>query len=122
MQDPPDPYMYKAMSGDDVVIGVRKVSNNPKGDLDFWKTILPKKLAYAKGYTFKGQEDLKTGGGSSGTLFTFSSPGSDGKTYIYMLFLLPDGDDLWLIETGGLQKSVESRRQQILEFIHSFEP
>ena len=122
VQDPPSPYIYKAVSGDDVIVGVRKVTNNPRGNLEFWKDLLPKKLTYAKGYTFKNQEDLKTAGGLAGTLFTFTTPGSDGRTYAYLLFLAPDGDDLWLIEAGGPVETVRKYRPRILELIRSFDP
>src|SRR4051794_28034833 len=62
-------YDYRATSADGLVIGVRELENDPRGELGFWARAVENQLRNRGGYALLATRDVKSKDGVAGKQF-----------------------------------------------------
>ncbi|MET0591840.1 MAG: serine/threonine protein kinase [Polyangiaceae bacterium] len=99
-------FLYRATTPDGVVIGVRVVEDEDRGDLPFWVRSLTLQLRDTKGYALLASTDVKSSDGTPGKRLRFGSD-EGNKPYLYEIALFRTADRLFLVESGGPKELVE---------------
>lgn len=121
-----DNYDYRATTADGLVIGVREVEHDPKGDLDFWVRAIENELRSRGGYALIESNSIKNAQGLSGRQLWFGHDEGQ-KPHLYMVTLfVTEGSwssDGWiyLLEVGGTKEQIDKQRQQIAWAVDNFE-
>lgn len=110
-------YLYRATTPDGVVIGMRVIEDEERGDLSFWVRTLTNQLRDVKGYALLETTDTKSRDGTPGKRLRFGSD-EGKKPYTYELALFQAQGRLFLVETGGPKEQVERARPS-LEWMHA---
>jgi hypothetical protein len=114
------PYDYRAASADGLVIGVRVIDHEPKGDLAFWVRAMENELRLGRGYALLDTRDVKTAKGLVGKELHFGhDEGSSPHLYCVALFVTKN--TLYVIEAGGAKELVEKNQQLIDTAIKSLD-
>lgn len=94
-------YSYKAISTDANIITVKVVDNQDEkqGTLDYWATASRKQMTLSRGYELKEEGTFSCDQGP-GRWFLFSRL-LNGQPYLYLLGLVVDDDDIYVLESGG---------------------
>jgi hypothetical protein len=106
LEDQEPDYAYRAMTPEGVVMGVRVVDTNGRGDLEFWTRATSLRMRELDGYALLATADVKSRDGTPGHELRFGHDESH-KPYIYMLRVFVAKKRLFLVETGGPQAEVE---------------
>jgi hypothetical protein len=121
MDDPGYDYEYRAISPEEIVIGVQKRPNEPRGDVEFWTTVWKEKYPPIKDYTFVDKESLTTSGGLKGSLLEFTSEEEDGL-YRMLVGLFVIKKDIWILTAGGKDEALTDQRDTVVGAFKTFKP
>ena len=121
MENPGYSFEFRAISPDEVVIGVQKKANEPKGDLTFWTSVWKDKFPPIKDYQFVETKDFETDAGRPASLLTYTSEEEDGL-FRMMVGLVVVKKNIWILTAGGKDESVKSHEADILAAFESFKP
>ena len=100
-------YAYRATSADGLVIAVRQLDNDPKGEISFWEQAIENQLRQRAGYSLLEKRDAKSADGTPGRQLRFGH--DEGKTpHLYYVTLFVDDHHIYLIEQGGTKELVEA--------------
>jgi len=105
-------YLYRATTPDGVVLGVRVIEDEERGDLPFWVRSVTLQLRDIKGYALLDTADSKSGDGTPGKRLRFGSD-EGKKPYLYEVTLFRTPNRLFLVETGGPKEQVERARASV---------
>jgi hypothetical protein len=95
-----DRYDYRATSADGLVIGVRELRNDPKGELAFWARAVENQLRSRSGYALLDTRDVKSKDGIAGKQLRFGH--DEGKTpHLYYVTVFVTPKRIEVIELGG---------------------
>lgn len=94
------PYAYRASTPDGVVIAVRVIEDEERGDLDFWVKTLSLSIRDGMGYALLSVESTQARDGTPGKTLRFGHD-EDGKPYDYSVSIFMAQGRLFLFETGG---------------------
>ena len=98
-----DRYDYRATSADGLVIGVRELRNEPKGELAFWARAVENRLRSAGGYALLETRDVKSKDGIAGKELRFGH--DEGKTpHLYYVTVFVTPKRIELVELGGTKE------------------
>jgi hypothetical protein len=101
--DDQERYDYRATSADGIVVGVRELDNDPKGELEFWARAIENQLRGRGGYALLETREVKSKDGVTGKQFRFGH--DEGKTpHLYYLALFVTPKTIQLIEIGGTKE------------------
>jgi hypothetical protein len=87
----PGAYLWRAMSAEGVVLGLRSFVRDPEGEAAFWTKVVRRELESGRGYAFESEEAI-----AGGRALLFAGPDA---SYWIALFLTARG--LWTFEAGG---------------------
>jgi hypothetical protein len=107
----------KAISADGVVIKVSMIKNDPYGDSRMWMESVNLSLK-GRGYKKLSSREISAGSSLKG-VYTEYIYRHYGRNYIYSLTLFADGEQLYLVESGGIESYYKKRRDSILAAIKS---
>lgn len=110
-------YDYRAVSPEGVVLGVRAIPLDDKGDLAFWERAITLRMRAMSGYALLGAADVKSRDGTKGRELRFGHD-EDGKPYLYSVRMFMAQDRIFLVEAGGPKDQVE-RYAKSLEWMES---
>ena len=100
-------YAYRATSADGLVIAVRQLDNDPKGEISFWEQAIENQLRQRAGYSLLEKRDAKSADGTPGRQLRFGH--DEGKTpHLYYVALFVNDRHLYLLEQGGTKELVEA--------------
>lgn len=111
---------YRAISADGIRIKVRRLKNDPYGDLKMWSDAAGQYLA-DQGYRRIMDGTLDAPGGFEGRYEEYRAI-YNGKTYAYITGYLVGKDDIYIIETTGEESVFGKRRDAIMRSIKGFNP
>lgn len=95
-----DRYDYRATSADGLVIGVRELKNDPRGELAFWSRAVENQLRMRGGYALLDTRDVKSKDGVAGKEFHFGH--DEGKTpHLYFVTVFVTKKRIQVLEIGG---------------------
>jgi len=121
MDDPGYDYEYRAISPDEIVLGVQKRPNEPRGDVSFWAKVWKEKYPPIKDYTFVDKESITTNKGLKGSLLTFTSEEEDGL-YRLMIALFVVKKNIWILSAGGKDEVLEGETDTVTKAFKTFKP
>jgi len=105
-------YLYRSTTPDGVVLGVRVIEDEERGDLPFWVRSVTLQLRDIKGYALLESTDTKSLDGTPGKRLRFGSD-EGKKPYAYEVTLFRTKTRLFLVETGGPKEHVERARASV---------
>lgn len=112
-------YAYRATNADGLVMAVRQVKNDPKGELAFWERAIENQLRQRAGYSLLEKRDTAGAEGVRGRQLRFGH--DEGKTpHLYYLTLFVTEKDIILVEQGGTKELVESHASDLDSAIARF--
>jgi hypothetical protein len=121
MDDPGPGFEYRAISSDEVVIGVQRKDNEPRGDAGFWMEVWKEKYPPIKDYSYVDHEEITTDGGLSGYLLEYTSEEQDGL-YRMLVALFVQKKDIWIVSAGGADETLTEHRETLVEAFKTFKP
>jgi len=90
VQSPEGQFVYRALSPDGSVIGIRHRLNEQEGDLDFWTEVFELEMVNGKGYKELAKSDVTSKDGVKGRLMTFEyAQGDPPYHYELALYVTP---------------------------------
>jgi hypothetical protein len=105
-------YDWRATTPEGVVVGVRVVENERRGDLPFWTQAMTLQLRDVRGYALLESVDVASGDGTKGRLMKFGHD-EDSKPYAYWVAVYAAQDRLFIVEAGGSRELFEQARPNI---------
>ena len=93
-------YDYRATTPEGVVVAVRVVEDEKRGDLAFWTQALTLQLRDVSGYALLDTRDVTSADGTKGRRLEFGHD-EDNKPYSYWVTLYPAQGRLFIVEAGG---------------------
>ena len=117
LQDQEPDYAYRAMTPEGVVMAVRVIDTDGRGDLEFWTRATTIRMHELDGYALLGIADVKSRDGTPGHELRFGHD-ENRKPYLYTLRVFVAHKHLFLVETGGPLADVE-RYKSALDWMES---
>lgn len=101
----------RAVSSDGVMYRVRRVDNEPKADLAFWREALKKRMLEA-GYAVLRDGEVSAGD-TPGYLLQLAAPVGQ-QDYAYAVAIFVHGDEITLVEAAGEVTRFDRQREKIV--------
>jgi hypothetical protein len=105
-------YQYRATSPEGVVMGVRVIDDEDRGDLAFWVRTVTLQMRDIKGYALVASSDTKSRDGTPGKRLQFGHD-EDHKPYVYELSVFHTQGRVFLVEAGGRREDLEKVRPNL---------
>jgi hypothetical protein len=105
-------YDYRSVAPEGVVMGVRALPMEDKGDLAFWERAVTLRMRQLNGYALLEQKDVASKDGTKGRELTFGHD-ENGKPFVYRVRLFMAQDRLFLVETGGPKEQMDRYKQSV---------
>jgi hypothetical protein len=106
LQNQEPDYAYRAIAPEGVVVAVRVIDTDGRGDLEFWTRATTLRMRELDGYALLGTADVKSRDGTPGHELRFGHD-EQRKPFLYTLRIFVAKKHLFLMETGGPQAEVE---------------
>ncbi len=105
-------YEYRATTPEGVVVAVRVVEDEKRGDLAFWTQAVTLQLRDVTGYALLDSVDVTSRDGTKGKLLKFGHDEGD-KPFSYWVAIFPAQGRLFLVEAGGAKEPFERARPSV---------
>lgn len=103
---------WRATTPEGVVVAVRVVDDEERGDLAFWTQAVTLQLRDVAGYALLDSAEVTSLDGTKGRLLKFGHD-EDGKPYAYWVAIYPAQSRLFVLETGGPKELFERARPSL---------
>jgi hypothetical protein len=112
---------YRAVTAENVVIGIRAWDNDPKGNLAFWSRALERRMREMGGYALLDKRDVAAQAGLTGVAMRFGH--DEGRTpYLYTVAIFVTAKKIYVVEAGGVKDEVVKVEPLIQQAIVSLGP
>ena len=112
-------YDYRATSADGLVIGVRELDNEPRGELAFWVRAIENQLRRQGGYALLETRDVKSRDNVPGKQLRFGH--DEGKVpHLYQVTVFVTADTIALLEVGGTKELVTAQAAEVDAAVASY--
>lgn len=115
-----DHYDYRATTAEGVVIAVREIDNDAKGEQEFWLTAIKNQMRERGGYRLIEEVTVKSADGVPGTQLRFGHDDGNNKPHLYYLTVFVTETTIWLVEAGGTKELMTSQAPQVAQAISAF--
>lgn len=105
-------YQYRATTPEGVVVAIRVVEDESRGDIDFWTHALLLQLREVSGYALVANRDVTSLDGTKGKLLQFGHD-EDNKPYEYWVAVFAAQDRLFLVEAGAPKAQFDRARPNV---------
>lgn len=105
-------FAYRATTPEGVVVAVRVVDDEKRGDLSFWTEALTLRMRDVNGYALLETTDVTSNDGTKGKLLKFGHD-EDNKPFAYWLAVFPAQNRLFLMEAGGAKDLFDKARPSV---------
>lgn len=105
-------YDYRATTPEGVVLAVRVIDDEERGDIAFWTSTLTLQLRDVDGYALLSTEDVATRDGTKGKLLKFGHD-EDNKPYAYWVAAFLAQGRLFIVEAGGTKDAFDRSQPSI---------
>jgi len=105
-------YEYRATTPEGIVVAVRVIEDESRGDLDFWAQALTLQLRDISGYALLATKDVKSRDGTKGKRLELGHD-EDGKPYTYWVSVFPAQGRLFIVEAGGAKDAFERSKPSV---------
>ena len=115
-----DPSDYRAVTADGLVIAVRSLEHEPKGELEFWASAIERRLREGSGYALLEAKAVKNAQGLTGKQLRFGY--DEGREpHLYTVTLFVTDAKLYVLEAGGRKELMQQRAEQLAWAVEHFE-
>jgi len=119
-RDDDDPaYDYRATTADGLVLAVREIDHEPKGELSFWVRAIENEMRNRGGYALLESKGVQTSQGLNGQQLRFGHD-EGSEPHLYYLTVFVTDEHIYLLEAGGTKKLVEAHQAQIDTAVRTF--
>jgi hypothetical protein len=111
---------WRATTPEGVVVGVRVVEDEKRGDLGFWTQAVTLQMRDVSGYALLSSTDIVSADGTKGKKLEFGHD-EDGKPFVYWISIYAAQSRLFLVEAGGAKDPFERAKpnvEWILKSVH----
>jgi hypothetical protein len=115
-----DAYDYRAVTADGMVMAVRAIEHDPKGESKFWLEAIQNRMRDRGGYALLETIQVKSLDGVPGTQLRFGHDES-GKPHLYYLTLFVTDARLFLLEAGGTKEQMVARAADVDAAVRAFD-
>ncbi len=115
-----DDYDYRATTADGLVIGVRVIDHDPKGEQAFWIKAIQNKMRNSAGYALLDTVQVKSADNVSGTQLRFGHDAEGNDPHLYTITLFVTADKLFLLEAGGSKELMTANAAQLDAAVRGF--
>lgn len=105
-------YDWRATTPEGVVVSVKVIEDEQRGDLAFWTQAITLQLRDVSGYALLESADVASLDGTKGRLLKFGHD-EDDKPYAYWIAIFPAQGRLFLVEAGGAKETFERARPNV---------
>src|SRR5258705_8431477 len=105
-------FQYRATTPEGIVVAVRVIEHEDRGDLAFWVRTVTLQMRDIKGYALLTSSDTKSRDGTPGKRLQFGHD-EDHKPYVYDLLVFRVPGRVFLIEAGGKREDLERVRPNL---------
>ncbi|HEY8078465.1 MAG TPA: serine/threonine protein kinase [Labilithrix sp.] len=105
-------YDYRATTPEGVVVAVRVVDDEKRGDLAFWTEAITLQMRDVSGYALLDSSDVASNDGTKGKLLRFGHD-EDAKPFVYWIAIFLAQSRLFVVETGGAKDTFERARPNV---------
>lgn len=112
-------YDYRATSADGVVIAVRELKHEPKGDQAFWVQAIRNRMREKAGYALLGTAEVATKSGLKGTQLKFGHD-ENGQSMLYTLTVFVTDEHIFLLEFGGAKDEIARQEKYLAWVVENF--
>jgi hypothetical protein len=114
-------YDYRATTHDGVVVSVRALDNDPRGDEGFWSDAVAQRLRQQGGYALVESHPVTTATGLAGRQLTFGH--DEGvRPHLYRVTLFVTRKRIYLLEAGAARDPMKREASRLDAFVAAFEP
>ncbi len=113
-----EPYAFRASNADGLVISVREIEHDPKGDLGFWVRAIENEMRLGRGYALLSTKDVQTSKGLAGKELRFGHD-EGSQPHLYWVVVFVTEDKLYVVEAGGTKALVDSNESLLDNAIRS---
>jgi hypothetical protein len=110
--DDQQPYDFRAIAPEGVVVGVRAIKIKDRGDLAFWTRAVTLRMRQLNGYALLGEAEATSREGIKGKELTFGHD-EQGKPYVYRVRLFVANDRLFVAEAGGTKELMDRYKSNV---------
>ena len=105
-------YDYRATNAHGVVVSVRELPNEPRGDVAFWTDAIRNRLRMNGGYALVEEQEVSASSGQDGHQMRFGRD-QNGQPYLYLVTLFVGEERLHLVEAGGPREQFEEVQEAV---------
>lgn len=113
-------YDYRATTADGVVIAVRELDHEPKGEVSFWVDAISNHMRQRGGYALVSRKNVKTRAGLEGVQLRFGHD-QGSHPFLYYVTVFVTDDHIYLLEAGGSAEQMKTRSKDVDWAVESFE-
>lgn len=106
-------YEYRAIDADGLVLAVREIDHEPRGELDFWVRAIENQMRQRGGYALLDTRDVSCRTGEKGKQLRFGHD-EGAKPYLYWVTVFVTKPTIYVLEAGG-PKDLMTKREADLE-------
>ncbi|HSO40384.1 MAG TPA: serine/threonine protein kinase [Labilithrix sp.] len=103
---------WRATTPEGVVVGIRVVEDEKRGDLGFWTQAMTLQLRDVSGYALLESTETASADGTKGKLLKFGHD-EDAKPYVYWVAIFAAQGRLFVVEAGGQKELFERARPNV---------
>jgi hypothetical protein len=103
LDDDNSSYAMRATSAHGIVMAVRELDNDPKGNLAFWVDAIRNKVRMNGGYALVEERDVTAGSGQSGKQLRFGRD-QNGVAFRYWVTVFVGDSRIHVVEVGGREE------------------
>ena len=120
LDDDASTYDYRSTSADGVVMAVRELDHDPKGEPEFWVKAIKNRMRERGGYALIDEKPVQSADGVKGTQLRFGHDEDSGKPHYYYVTLFVTDDALFLLEAGGTKDLMTANSKKIDQAVREF--
>lgn len=113
------PYDYRAVNADGVVLAVRSIRHEPRGDLAFWTKAIQTQMRQRGGYALLGSADVKSADGIPGKKLEFGHD-EQSAPHVYTITVFVTEKRIFVLEAGGKKELMEKEAASVDFSIQNF--
>ena len=120
LEDQEPAYDDRATTADGVVVGVREIKHEPKGDDAFWVQAIKNQMRSMSGYALLQTVEVTTKGGQKGTQMRFGHD-EKGEPLLYWVTVFVTEKRIFVVEFGGTKVQLDRQAAQLAWVLENFQ-
>lgn len=113
-------YDYRATTADGLVVAVRQIEHDPKGDLTFWLKAIENQMRERGGYALLETKDVRSADGVAGKQLRFGHDDESNEPHLYYLSIFVTDESIFVVEAGGTKELVTRHGAQLDGVLRGF--